>query len=140
MGSGQDSTCYKGSTISWPSYWENISTAVAVVTMKSTGGAAGEAASNHRADRAALVSLSAEFAAHHGDILLAVFGFGHLGIYYALSRAVPKSDARIRVLFSRSPHSVGHAVPVAAGHYHFFFGRTVGPQSDESFCKPPQTE
>src|SRR5215212_6864120 len=139
MGSAQAYTWLRVSAISCTNCWENITAAADVIT-KRVGGAVSEAASNHRPDRTAPVSLSKKSATHHGNILLAFFGFSNLGIYHSLPGALSKSGSRIHVVFSRGAHSLGYAVPIAAGHHDFVPGRTVGPQSDESVCKPAEAE
>src|SRR5215208_4288085 len=118
MGSVQASTWLRVCAISCTNCWEKITAAADVIT-KRAAGAVSEAASHHRPDRTAPVSLSKKSPTHHGNILLAFFGLSNLGIYHTLPRALSKSDSRIRVVFSRGAHSLGYAVPIAAGHHDF---------------------
>src|SRR5215510_2306601 len=103
------------------SCWGNtMSAGVAVMIMdQAAQGDADETPSHCGSHRAASVSLPAKPAKNYGNLLLAFFGFGNLGIYHVVLGEVSAPSARIRHLLPWCIDSVGHAVSLAARHYHF---------------------
>src|SRR5215831_5109100 len=93
--------------------------AVDMTTRHADQGSLNESPSHRGAHLAASVPLSAKPAKNHGNFLLAIFGFSHLGIYHAVLGEVSTPSTWIRDLLSRCLDSLGHAVSLSAGNYDF---------------------
>src|SRR5881397_902062 len=95
-----------------------------------------ETPSYRRAAEPPPVPLQAELPAGPGDRLLAIRGPPHLGLHYALPRAVQGGAAELRPVFPGSTDPVGRPVPRPAGDHDLLPGRDLVAQPDESLRQP----